>query len=39
MIHNTLISLRPLFILVAIGLLIYLRVLYVRHRNNKEDIT
>jgi hypothetical protein len=36
--HNTLISLRPMFALVFLALLVYLRVLYVRHQNRKKGL-
>ena len=39
MIHNALVSLLPAFALAAIALLIYLRVLYVRHRGKKAGET
>ena len=33
---NVLISLRPMFALIFLALLFYLRVLYVRHQNRKN---
>jgi len=36
--HITLISLRLLFALVFLALMVYLRVLYVRHQNRKKGL-
>jgi cbb3-type cytochrome oxidase subunit 3 len=38
MLHNALISLRPMFALMFLALLFYLRVLYVRRRRRKNGL-